>query len=172
MFTFIPSTFVRQAPQQEVQRLCSKLATDQVSWVIEHRSCSHKIYHRRQSSWFINLKIQQCNEQWNMGDWYIQYFIHWLRQQGCQHFRGELMPWQSRLYSQLDLNRLEINIQQAFQKNLNRETLDGLVTQALQRNQRIPRVSTVSPQCSAALNIFLITFSLDWWVKFLKERFL
>ena len=72
------------------------------------------------------------------------------------------MPWQSRLYSQLDLNRFEINIQQAFQKNLNRETLDGLVTQALQRNQRIPRVSTASPQCSAALNIFLITFSLDW----------
>ena len=77
------------------------------------------------------------------------------------------MPWQSRLYSQLDLNRFEINIQQAFQKKLNlfysyRETLEGLVTQALQRNQRIPRVSTASPQCSAALNIFLITFSLDW----------
>ena len=57
----------------------------------------------------------------------------------------------------------------SFPKKLNRGTLDGLVTQPPQRNQRIPRVSTASPQCSAALNIFLITFSLDWWVKFWKK---
>ena len=77
------------------------------------------------------------------------------------------MPWLSRLYSQLDLNRFEINIQQAFQKKLNlfysyRETLEGLVTQALQRNHLIPPVSTASPQCSAALKIYLTISFLDW----------
>ena len=73
------------------------------------------------------------------------------------------MPWLSRLYSQLDLNRFEINIQQAFQKKkLNRETLEGLVTQALQRSHLIPPVSTASPQCSAALKIFLTISFPDW----------
>ena len=54
MFTFIPSTFVRQAPQQEVQRLCSKLATDQVSLNIAH-------FPTKYTTKYIDLKIQKCN---------------------------------------------------------------------------------------------------------------
>ena len=49
-------------------------------------------------------------------------------------------------------------------KKLNRETLEGLVTQALQRSHLIPPVSTASPQCSAALKIFLTISFPDWWV--------